>query len=324
MKMIHMSRSAAMLLGLTITWLGTAAQLCGWQGDLRHDLDNLSEGKGIALARLVNSGVAIFPFGAKGFERFLGNHRFPIARFSPDGRSIVGHQDTSIFVANDHGTIVWKFDGATMVHAIAVSPDGQRVAFVGVDHSTTIAGVYWTERGSPDLKPVQQFGRYAYSLQAGRSGIDKSLSESASIGWSEDNNKIVFSSAHKVQIFDVTLSSGHAVAEGDNPSWSPDGKWIAYRSVNGYAFLIGSDGLGKRSLGTKRKIMSMIHWSPNSQFVFVDEEWGNIAPQAGCVTNTRLVVYRLRDGASLPVYDPCGLRDSFFGWISDFRDWGSN
>ena len=218
---------------------------------------------------------------------------------------VVGCSGTDILLVDHDGRELWTFRGAAaMVHAIALSPSGRRVAFVGVDRSTMDAGVFWAEEGSNELRSVKRFGRYPQSPLVGRSEVDRILSESLSLGWSEDSTKIVYSESHSVQIFDIAVLSEHKISDGDDPSWSPDGKCDLYRSLEGRAMLIGSNGAGVRSLGSTKKIMSMVHWSPDSQFIFVDEDWGTVAPQSDCVTNTRLVVYRSTDGASLPVYNP--------------------
>jgi hypothetical protein len=316
-------RPARALIAVVVFGLSGRLVLSPAQGDLGRELHELSSLKGFALARSPGSGLTILPFGGKDVQRPLGTLRFLIAHFSPEGKRLVGYTGTDLVVTDSSGTVLWRVGGATMIRTLALSQDSHRVAFIGVDHATMTAGIFWVEEGSNDLRRVHQFGQYPSLPRAGGSQVDEMLSESPSVGWSEGSKEIVFSTAHKVQIFDTVSSAERMIADGDYPSWSPDGEWIAYRSLNGRASLIHPNGAGERQLGKRRKIMSMIHWSPDSQFVFVDEDWGSVAPQVGCVTNTRFVVYRLHDGASLPVYDPCGIRDAFFGWIADFRTWGT-
>ena len=69
------------------------------------------------------------------------------------------------------------------------------------------------------------------------------------------------------------------------------------------------------------KIVSGVHWAPDSDHVMVNEEYGSKYQARPCPENTRFVIYQISNQQRREIANPCGLRDWYFGWISDPARW---
>ena len=66
-------------------------------------------------------------------------------------------------------------------------------------------------------------------------------------------------------MIDPDGSRGRRLAVGDDPHWSPDGRWIAYRTLDEiHVDLVSRDGRRHRQLAKIWNSEDSIKWSPNS------------------------------------------------------------
>jgi hypothetical protein len=128
------------------------------------------------------------------------------------------------------------------------------------DKSRLAVAVY---RGSPDVKlEILNLG----------SGVDQtvapSVKELTSQCWSPDDKKIVYEAGDGVRIYEVgnDKSSTPLAPGGKEPTWSPDGNWIAFREGDTF-YEIRPDGRDKRKLFHRRDVYTPLWWSPDSRFV---------------------------------------------------------
>ena len=280
------------------------------------ELSAKSTSQGLAIVAIWNVDIDIIPFGRRWFSRRLFGLSLLLARMSPDGTGILGYTrdreskqglpPNQIGLMDTRGQVqsVLRHDLFNVVE-MALSPDHRLVAFFGQDRTTGKVGLFYGELGSDSVVLI------------GPTNSHGGLPEWSSLGWAADGQRIVFSKSQQVWIYDLHSTQFELIASGLNPSWSPNGKWIGFQSLDGFPRILSADLRTSSEVGRGRKILSNLHWSPDSEYVFLMEDWGEVEKNPVCYDNTRVVVYRVRDNAHAAVYDPCGKKDSFFGWIVD-------
>ena len=286
------------------------------RSELVSELKAKSATQGLAMVAIWNRDIDIIPFGRRWFSKRLFGSSLVLARMSADGTGILGYTGdreskqglppNQIGLMDTRGQVqsVLRHDLFNVVE-MALSPDRKLVAFFAQDRTTRKVGLFYGDLGSDSVALIEPTNSH------------DGVPEWSSIGWAADGQRIVFSKSQQVWIYDLRSTRLDPIAAGLNPSWSPNGKWISFQSLDGFSRLLSSDLQTIGEVGRGRRILSSLHWSPDSEYAFVMEDWGTIARNPVCYNNTRLVVYRLRDNAYAEVYDPCGKKDSFYGWIVD-------
>lgn len=134
--------------------------------------------------------------------------------------------------------------------------------------------------------------------------------ESRLMGWSPTGDRIVLSIGGEVRIYDLAKAAYRAIGKGIHPSWSPDGRWIAWKNM---------DKGGTRLELSTGKIVEILpgetishgfQWSPDSHWLLGCYErlhlWGG----------TSIFVHRVADARNAAVLDMANMmtnRD--FGWV---------
>ena len=120
-----------------------------------------------------------------------------------------------------------------------------------------------------------------------------------------------------VKIYDFEQSRGQELAKGSEPSWSPDGKQIAFRDHDTY-YAIDPSGGAQRVLFHKSGADSGLAWSPDSRLVAYTSHNGALErPIILDVGPVRLRVRRLSDNSEDWVLQ---LTDAYlpqFQWIEN-------
>lgn len=132
------------------------------------------------------------------------------------------------------------------------------------------------------------------------------------IAWSADGSEIAYSKSGTVLLYSLAGQKSVSIAEGTNPSWSPDGKWIAYRDREGRASMVDPRSGTSRLLIPSAQILRGIRWSPDSQFVLVTV----LRPRRSFYEQTEFLIYRIADGKALRI-DPLigGTTEDRVFWV---------
>jgi WD40 repeat protein len=142
---------------------------------------------------------------------------------------------------------------------------------------------------------------------------------SGSLAWSENGDQLLFSYDNAIWRYDLTTETSRKIADGIDPTWSADGRWITFRGPDGSAMVLDAQGNEpiKRLEGIKP--LGPLKWAPVPGYLLYekkDENWSahKYIPSDGL--GSQLAVYRVRDGKECVVLDPMykGMgRD--FGWL---------
>jgi TolB protein len=146
----------------------------------------------------------------------------------------------------------------------AVAPDGRRIAFS--DWDGCAGGT-----SQPRLRVVDVNGQPTTDLRRLRRNGYYPDPERSTPAWSPDGKRLVFRKSSDLTIANRDGSGERRIARGggsliyDRPSWSRDGRWIAFtRGASGgeSLFIVRPDGTGLRRLGARTGRYSVGSWLP--------------------------------------------------------------
>jgi Tol biopolymer transport system component len=243
-----------------------------------------------------------------------------VGRVAPDSRAAISPDGSRIAFARSFGAAQQIFvttadGGATRLTGPgkggcgcgasqpAWSPDGQQIAFAGID-----------EAGTQSI--------YVVNVATGRlSRVDRSNAFEAEPAWSPDGRKIAFTrGGHNGQsLWVARVAGGHewrvSNLQVHNPAWSPDGRTIAFSSAGTPAQHVGlwvvqPDGSGLRRLASAAvESDGNLSWSPDgSEIVFAALRSGGQPPHVDIdVVNVSTGEVRvLAKGLDYPSWSPDG------------------
>jgi hypothetical protein len=239
------------------------------------------------------------------------SHYFTSSRFSSDGQAIVGLMGLQLVVLNQNFETLWKIRPSNPnIWRLALSPSRTQVAFISLVSGSKFA-----------LGIVDASGKEQHLANLDRGDNDGSWG----LSWSPESDRLVYGRNGEVKIIDVVARSSLTVGEGFEPTWSPDGKWIAYRRRDGRAELYNLARRVPVLLAGGVKITSSVHWAQDSEHVMVVEHsQEKTLSKAACPLETRFIVYGPTDRSRKEIFITCMLRDWSFDWISDPAKWISS
>jgi Tol biopolymer transport system component len=169
---------------------------------------------------------AIRPDGSE-LRRLGPSGSFPAGpSWAPDGRRLVSSVWNAIDIRSADGQVLRRIvtpGGATDLHW---SPDGSRIAYLVTKcdtlHEGDACADLWVVGTNPRTAPRRLVDEGVDMTPIGRP-----------YSWAPDGGRLVYRGFYGLIVLNVAsgdrhfLSHSHGVA-ADDPSWSPDGRWIAF------------------------------------------------------------------------------------------------
>ena len=223
-------------------------------------------------------------FGTAGKIHFVsGNHRTTTLAFKTRELEFLPNGKQIIYSANDsEGDGIYLYDlkqhtsFLLLTHVPSaedpsLSPDGTKIAFVQWPKNRKTSHIF---TANPDGSGIQQLtGGQCYNW---------------SPRWSPDGKQLVFETTRNDNPTNNVKNGGHrdvylmdgdgqnqtnltANSYGHQPSWSPDGKQIAYMSFgenhNANIFVMNADGSSRQNISHGSSHDSEPAWSPDGQWI---------------------------------------------------------
>jgi len=275
----------------------------------RAELNSDASARGLALVRARGTSIVVIPFDSPDFY-LRSEPGVELTGFGKAGTVISWSGDPlrgrrEFLIATTGGTTITSaHETGKSFGVTALSESAKRLTYLSPPSLTRRGpGLSWT------------------SFDFSQGGfVDNSDGDNPQGDWSHDGRFIAYEKAGSVYSFDTENGLTKRLVAGHDPSWSPTGNYISYRTPNGRVALITPEGQSVNWPPGQHLTVSAIRWSPTGKYVAFVEARPFHIPLIG--SYYRLVVCRVSDGKGVAVreFGPGSPDLQGFYWIVDYRD----
>jgi Tol biopolymer transport system component len=168
--------------------------------------------------------------------------------------------------------------------AVAISPDGAKLAYVGDGEETNcgyvVARVHVMDRKTlrEAVEPMGPCIPAKDRVKIALSSASSSSSRLMGMSFSPQGDRLALGSG-PIRVWDLDTNTEREIADGGRPAWSPDGKWIAYLNSSrdehhSTLGMVHPDGSDDKILITLPRGSSFVEtpvWSPDSGTLLLNQ-----------------------------------------------------
>jgi hypothetical protein len=267
---------------------------------VREELIRLRKQTGLSLLTVENDEIRSVDFSRRGLTK-LGD---------TSGSGAISHDGTKIAFGYSTGALpiyfgLSRLDGSD----IQLFPNFDMPGHMCWSYDDSIVAMFSNNRSGG----AKSYGLQMWRLKSETTQATSEPGSQTSQCWSPDDKQIIYEAGGVIKVYDTEKNSSRNLGQGEEPSWSPDGVWIAFRDHDVY-LVVRPDGQGKKKLFRRKGASSALWWSPDSRMV----AYVSIANIFGGgltldVENYRLRVRRLADNSDDWVANVGGGEE--FQWV---------
>lgn len=252
-----------------------------------------------------NGYLTLFPFASDPRLEVNFDERYSRGWFVPGGSAILTWD----------GRTLWRLRPGE--RKALVESEASEILFATMAFNHQVYAAVRRSRIPCDQERQPCGGRLSFRIGTPTDKSEITLAESeedgepVSISLSPDAIYATLSFADEVRVYDTRDLTFRKVGIGLNATWSPNGRFIAFRHRAGGASLYDVVSGSFSKILSGRKVLGRLDWSPDSKFLLFSEPFDSLP-----CSSTRIVIYRVQDGTTAVVLSPCfGVTNEDFGWL---------
>jgi hypothetical protein len=179
-----------------------------------------------------------------------------------------------------------------------LSSDGSKIIWVGRDTVTEQTGLLRLDVSSQEVQLVASAAKHP--------------------SMSPDGSAVAYEDGSYIKIYTRTGPSTKLTFEGSFPSWSNDGKEVAYRTPKGAYRIINIQSELSRDLFPKGDALGPLQWSRNGRMMmYVTRRWQDFwLASLSCTERFSVIVHEVESSNAVVLHTGCRLHPERTHWIN--------